>query len=276
MAKQQEPSLPAVQQTAALQTFGGQEIPDFLKESSDGREQIDQNDLSIPRLVVINALSKQAVEQTAKVGAIVDSVTGNVVYTPAGTPMRGVFLAVRKQRTKWRPKGSGTGIECHSPDGITAQDKGGICKGVPTDRCAVCEFAQFSKNADGSIKPPVCTEYREFLFLAEGAPMPLVISLGKAAARDGKKLVEALNSSMGMTNRPIYAFAYTVETVQMMSKGNVWHAFQIKPAGFPTKELYEQAKAQYDKFKTALRKQGAGAAEEEPTEALDDGSAPRM
>lgn len=263
MPKEQSKAL-AVQASAAL-TLNGEAIPDYLLPSTDGREQIDQSDLSLPRLVVMNALSKPVQSGDVKVGSLMDTVSGNVLYDPkAGEPIKGVFLAVRKMRNKWRSRGAGEGIECHSPNGRTALEKHGVdAKGQPTNDCGSCIHAQFIKAPDGSIKAPACTEYRELLFLAEGYPMPLVISLGKSAAKDGKRLIEKLNADMGMTGRPIYAFQFAVSTDLFSSKGNQWWGFVVKPAGFPSKELAEKAQGLYKNYCTALNKQDYRAQERE-------------
>lgn len=252
-------------------------LPAFITAGDEGREQIDPSDLSVPRLVVVNALSKQFKDQTAKLGDLVETVGGNVLGSDKA-PVRGVFLAVRKMRNKWRARGQGEGIECHSSDGKLAIEKHGLVKGTPTNNCALCEYSQFTKMPDGSIKAPACTEYREFLFLSAAYPYPLVISMGKSGAKAGKKLVEKLNADMGLHNRPLYAFAYEVGSRHVIAKGNDWYEFEVKPAGFPDEELFGQAKTLYGQYKDALKKQDyraqerEGAAEDMP----EDKSGPAM
>lgn len=241
---------------------GGLAVPDYIKASNEGQEQIDQNDLSTPRLLVMNALSRQVKDEVAKLGDIVENV-GQSVLAPRGKSIKGVFLAVRKMRNRWRPRGSGEGIECHSPDGRKALEKNGISKGVGTDSCAICEYSQFTKMPDGTIKAPACTEYREFLFLSPDFPMPLVLSLGKAAAKNGKKLVEKLNADMGISNRPLYAFSYELSTRLVIAKGNEWYEIVAKPAGFPDEKLFKQAQALYAKYKDSLKKQDYRSQEKE-------------
>lgn len=273
MKKNDQPSA-----AIAVPTAQSLAVPSFIEESTEGREQIDKNDLSLPRLIPVNALSKQFKERTADLGDLVENVSGNVLYThKAGVPLKGVFIAIRKMRNKWRPKGAGEGIECHSPDGHVALMRNGLFKGQPTNNCLTCEYAQFTKMPDGSIKAPACTEYREFLFLAESYPLPLVLSFGKAAAKEGKKLVEKLNADMGVTNRPIYAFAFDLSSVLKQGGGNEWYQAVAKSAGFPSEELYTQAKALYAGYKDSLKKQDFRAQEPEAGSIpADDPTAPRV
>lgn len=235
-----------------------EQLPAYLTVSTDGREQIDQSDLSLPRLLVMNALSDPVKSEIARQGDLVENVTNSVLYDrKAGVPMKGVFIAQRKMRQRWRPKGAGQGIDCYAADGQHATQANGLAKGVATNDCSICEYAMFTKKADGSVQAPACTEYREFLFLADGYPMPLVISLGKSAARQGKKLVEGLSGQMGMTGRPMYAFQFALTTKEEQGGGNKWWAFDLKPAGYPSEELFTKAKSLYDKYKTSLNRQVA-------------------
>lgn len=240
-------------------------VPSFIAPSNEGQEQIDRNDLSLPRLIAVQALSKQFKDRTADLGDLVENVNSTVLFeAKANAPVKGVFIAIRKMRNKWRARGAGEGIECHSPDGNTALMRNGLFKGQPTNNCMTCEFAQFTKMPDGSIKAPVCTEYREFLFLAEEYPLPLVVSFGKSAAKEGKKLVEKLNASMGEQGLPIYAFAYDLSTVLKQGNGNDWYQINAKPAGFPSEELFNKAKGLYAGYKDSLKKQDFRAQEQEP------------
>ncbi len=242
------------EQTKAL-SLAGQELPSYLTASTDGREQIDASDLSLPRLLVMNPLSDQVKNEVARAGDLVENVTGTVLYErKQAIPLKGVFIAQRRMRQKWTPKGQAIGIQCYSPDGRLAINPNGIAKGVSTDDCSICEHANFTKDAEGKTVAPLCTEYREFLFLAEGYPLPLILSLGKSAAKIGKKLVEKLNADMGMTNRPMYAFQFALSTVAKQNGGNDWWAAEIKPSGFPSEALFLAAQKLYSLHKNSLHR----------------------
>lgn len=244
-------SLPAV-----VPTHGGVAIPDWMEASNAGKEQIDPADLSLPRLAVVNALSKPFKEGRAKLGDIVDTVSGNILFEAANPkPIKGVFMAVHRMRLRWRGKGADGAIECSSQDGRTAIQENGIHMGKPTRDCSKCEYSLFVKLPNGDTQKPACSEFREFLLLAEGYPLPLIVSLGKSAAKTGKKLVEKLNSDMGMTGRPIFAFAFEISSRQVIAKGNEYYELVIKPSGFPTREVFESAKGLYEKYAHTLRKQ---------------------
>lgn len=231
-------------------------MPSYIEEGSQGAELIDQNDLSIPRLVPVNALSKPFKDGLAKCGDLIESVGQQVLFSEVDRtkPVRGVFIGYRRMRNKWKAGGAGTGIECHSDDGSKARQANGIVKGKSTDDCSVCEHAQFTKMPDGTTKAPACTAYRELLFLAEGYPVPLIVAFSKSSDPRGKKLMEKLNSDMGVSNRPLYAFAYDLSTEHKQKGQNDWYDVKWAAAGFPDEQLYKTAKGLYEKYKGALQK----------------------
>jgi len=110
MAKSDTQTLAPVTSKSALPTTANDDM--FFSQAGDGLENVKSNDLIIPRLTILQALSPQVQAkkpeyiQGAQVGDICDVGTGEIFEPPL------VFLPVHyvKQYLEWAPRSSGKGL----------------------------------------------------------------------------------------------------------------------------------------------------------------------
>jgi hypothetical protein len=75
-----------------------------------GTEQIDAEDVTIPRLKIGQAISDEVKSGAVKEGAIYINVSGETVWNPGDPPLPILIVAQSKEYILWRPRKDGGGI----------------------------------------------------------------------------------------------------------------------------------------------------------------------
>lgn len=101
-------NLPAINNEASAN------VPAFMKDDArDGKENIDQSDIIIPRVALMQAISPEVVEGHAKSGEFYHTINEESV----GSEMDLVFVHHSKRYTLWLPRHAGGGIIARATDG---------------------------------------------------------------------------------------------------------------------------------------------------------------
>lgn len=183
-----------------------------------GFEDSNQEDIVIPRLKVINALSPERKDKIAEEGDIVNSLTKEII----GSTDR--FVPVKQYYTniEWNPDRDGDQrIFCRSFDGRIGTDFEGI-----TYACATCKKNKFDNTKEGKEAQPSCTSYMNFLGFMVGNPMPLILSFAKTNYNEGKKMLSIAKSLM----KSIWSYGYILEGKEITKGKNSWFIITSKLA----------------------------------------------
>jgi hypothetical protein len=200
-----------------------------------GTDEIDANELRLPRLAVAQGLSPQITPGDAqyienlKLFDMFNDLTGEVYGRGPLT-----FVVVRRdtRRIEFIPRTEGGGIA--DPD-------------VPPNDPRL----QWRVQEDGTRLPPIATAFTEFviLLLRPGmAPEPVVLSI-KNTNKWNRRAADQLTTFIKLRNAPIYSGLYKIDTLQPAKNDKgTFGVYVCKNAGFipldkpAGKALYEYAK----------------------------------
>jgi hypothetical protein len=207
------------------------DVPEYLKaqmQNNRGSEKVTQDDLTIPRLEVLQALSPQLDEKEdkyiagAKQGQLINSVT-NQVY---GSEVFVVPVIFDKQWLVWKDRDQGGGFLGSFPNPEDAEDKakeeGGEDKGVRV------------------IDTPV-----HFCLLVNretGATEEITIPMPRTKA----KVSRQWNSQVRLAGGDRFSRVYRIGTAQEENDKGKFYNLTVTQLGWPAQVLYQRAEKVYE------------------------------
>lgn len=209
------------------------EVPDYLKEamgSHRGTEEVTTADIIIPRLEIVQSLSPcrkkddAAYIEGAEEGGVYNTVTrqlfeDNVTVVP---------VYFKREYQIWRDRKKG----------------GGFRGAHATPELAKEAMAGFPDSADLAIKDAAL----HFCLLDDGSGKvdQVVLSMSSSKLKVSRKW----NSLIRISGGDSFTRKYRVGVVTEKNQQNQdYFNFVITPAGFPSKELFDQAVTLYDQIK---------------------------
>ena len=151
------------------------ELPSMDCGSAKGFENVEQDDILIPRVKLLQALSPEVEEGDLKAGTFVNSLTSEALPYP----LEFVPIFFFKSRIKWFPREDGGGIECRSANS-REPNQGALF--APT--CKECEFSQWTEESE----PPECDLIFNFpsLLTEHESELPISLSFSKTSMKTGQ------------------------------------------------------------------------------------------
>lgn len=233
----------------SLATLGIGNTPSFLKgEKADGFENMEKDDVQMPRIKLLQALSPEVSEEGSelKAGFMVHSADPSISF---GKEVGFIPLGFFKSRMWWRDQKEGGGQECVALDGRNARSpKGKTVEDKPTSKCSECIYKEWNNEAeDEDDKKPKCTSYMNFPALVNGVPIALSFERTKLEA--GRNLL-TLAQLLGGGGHSIYAGKYRLKVKSdKNSAGQPYFNFVVESAGFVNEEEYKVCKQLAATFK---------------------------
>lgn len=178
---------------------------------------MEQEDITIPRVVILQGLSPEVTEGRGKPG---DFFVKGLERNLGSTPVEVVVLMRSKSRIRWQDLTLGGGILCRSED-----SKIGV--GDPGGSCEVCPLAAWT----GTDKP-ACDLYQNLIvvFRQDEDWFPVALS----GNRTKLKALKNLNSLLLLEqakSRPLCSKSYLLESLQQTNSKNLkYFSFRISPA----------------------------------------------
>jgi hypothetical protein len=221
------------------------EVPEYLRrapgEPPAGLEQMDRQDMTLPRLALAQALSPQLSESDPK---YIDGLRPGMFFNTItrenyGKTVQLVPLLFYKTRILFGPLDAGGGLRCQSQDNL-------IGIGEPGGTCIKCPESQFGSARNGEGKGTNCNQFFNYaaLIVNDGGVSPeglLVFSLKSSAL----KVAKDWNALIRIRNLDIFAGVYEIKSVERKNEVGRWFEPVIQPAGNVTRETYEAAKIAY-------------------------------
>lgn len=202
----------ATQQTTDLATQG----------TPMGFDEDSGQDLIVPRIKVINALSPERVDGIANEGDLLNSLTQESLIGKRFIPFRQYYSNIH-----WNPeRDADMRIFCRSHDGRIGHSEAGAVS------CANCGLNKFDNSKTGKEAQPQCTQYLNFLGFIEGSPMPIVLSFARTNYAEGRKLLSMAKSM----RQSLWNFAYELGVKLVSKDRNKWYIIVTKMAGETTPE----------------------------------------
>lgn len=212
-----EQSLPAIpnEQARADLVVAEQVLPaipdDYARE---GMEDIDRDDLTLPRVRVIQPTSKLEGER----GHFHHNLTGECVGS-----MNAVLLKITKTRVYWDPDDLAAPPVCATDDNKRprAEHAG---KFTPTGLCKDCAHAVWGEDRT----PPDCR--LTYTFLAadrDHDDMPFLIGLAGSSAKNAKKLI----STFFLRGAPLWSRPVVIHSMEVKNDKGRFYEVLIVPNG---------------------------------------------
>lgn len=230
-------------------------LPSFLAgyKGPIGTEGIDNDDVTIPRLKVAQAISDEVKEGLVKEGSLFLNVTGQALWNPGDAPLLGLIVAQSKEYILWRPRddeGGGmlarakpvrdaksgrTRYAWDKPDQTFEVKVGGKIKVRWTtnqfiDEDGLGEWG--SEIPDDKDSGTAATAHHNYLVLLPRAGnVVAAISLSRSGVKVAKNLNAAIK--MGDSKYPLPCRKFTFVTVDDVgANGDKYKNWQFKPAGY--------------------------------------------
>ena len=215
--------------------------PDFIEDSTEGTEDIGQDDLKLPCLKIAQGLSPQMLpDDSASIEGLslfeLFNDLSNEVYGKG--PLTFVVCSREVKRIEFDPNDRKIPLDLEVPRGDPRMKwtKDEHDKGVPPRATKFVEFVVLLTQPDG------------------GEPEPVVLSI-QETNKFAKRAHERLSGFIKLRRppAPIYAGIYTIRTGTEKNDKGTWGVFIIDNAGFVQDgKLYSLAKA----FAASLKKSG--------------------
>lgn len=148
------------------------------KLSGRGFENLEKNDLLLPRIKLLQPLSPEINDLGQKAGTIFLALSNKsygdkIVITP---------VLHFRSRIKWTPEDEGGGIDCSSPDARVPREPKYAAS------CADCTHKDWNDAAKlKKDKSPKCTMYDNFLVLIGDAKEPVIVPMERSKQKVAKK-----------------------------------------------------------------------------------------
>jgi hypothetical protein len=228
-------------------------VPDFLKgkTGSRGAENVGADDMVIPRVELVQALSParnkkdSAYIEGAEEGMLFNNVTRHLY----GESVHIVPVYYSKQYLVWKDRKSG----------------GGGSNGF-RGAFALKELAEAAITKLGEDGLEVVDTAQHFVLVKSGGEwQEAVVSMSKSKLKVSKRWNSLVRLAGGDSFSRIYKLHSVTET---NARNESYHNFGIAPVGFVSEEVYKRAESLYDTIKSGSVKvsadydDGAGAAAE--------------
>jgi hypothetical protein len=185
--------------------------------SKDGKENINADDIVMPRISLLQDLSPQVKERKGHAGDFYNIISDENY----GSTMQVVGLLSYTSRIKWDSPTPGANIECVARDGEN---------GTKYGRCVDCKFRDFSVDAQGKSVQPACTEFKNLILIprTEGGSMmdtpPAAFSAKRASLGAMKNFfTRVTNMRHNGIEVPMYSHIWEITGVQEKGdKGEYW------------------------------------------------------
>ena len=209
------------------------EIPDFMKQGNRGAENVGTDDMIIPRIELIQALSpvRKKSDPAYIEGAEEGMLYNNVTRTLYGTEVTVVPVYYTKQFLVWKDRKAGGG----GSNGF----RGAFASKELADR-AIADLAEEALEVSDTAQ--------HFVLVRNGDDwQEAVISMAKSKVKVSKRW----NSLMRLSNTDSFSRAYKLSaTTETNARNESYFNFNVAALGFVNKELYERAEKLYETIRS--------------------------
>lgn len=219
-------------------------MPDYMNpEGRRGQENVGIEDMTIPRVDIIQDLSPQHKEnkpeyiEGAKPGMLFNSVTGRLY----GENLFFVPVFFRKEWVIWKNQNSGGGFmgAFNSKEEAEAEMQDKEYEGKETDKGEPMYEIVDTAQHFGIIIDPDTEQYED-----------VVISMSKSKMKVNRKF----NTMVSMAGGDRFSRVYEVKAVEDVNKNNQeYYNISIRQLGFTPEAVYKHAEKLYNSISSGVR-----------------------
>lgn len=192
-------------------------------------EEIDRQDILIPRAKKLEAMSPEATDGIGKPGQIINSITKEVC------PEKFIPIFFFKQWIRFNPRKD--------------SDPGFVKEFGPGEMIYRTNDARDERlKLDGvwrGSEPPYATAFLNFFSVFEGQSVPTIISFCNTSYKAGKTLLSLISFS----NEDMFRRKYSLTTKKTQNDQGTFFVLETKVAGKPTDEEFAQCESLYNSFR---------------------------
>lgn len=209
------------------------QLPAYIKQGAGrGNENVTSDDIQIPRISVLQALSPQIKKsdpeyiEGAEQGIIFNVLTGELY--PDGIQFVPVFF--EKDHLVWKTRKSGGGLIA---------------------RCASAQEAQALANSDDTYEYVEAPNHICILLKSDGTP-DCEVSIPMPTSK--QKVSRRLNSLIRLNQGDRFSRVYKLLAVEDESPSGEYWNLAVENVGFPQEEAYLAAEVLYDSITSGAKK----------------------
>lgn len=210
------------------------ERPDWVDEDSNrGSEDVTANDIILPRIDVLQALSPQIKRKDplyiegAEQGMIFNTISGELY----GSEIRFIPVSFKREYIVWQDRNLG----------------GGFRGSFHTE----AEAERERRNLENPDSHEVVETHVHFVLLLrdDGKVEEAILSMAKSKRKVSRKL----NSLVQMFPGDRFARVYKLSAIEVDGqKGEFWN-FEVAPVGWASKDLWERGQKTYEAIEAGFR-----------------------
>lgn len=257
-------------------------LPDYLQgyDGPTGDENIDQADITIPRLKIGQAISDEVKNGALKEGALFLNVIGDAIWNPGDAPLPVLIVAQSKEYILWNPREDGGGIlarakpvvekgikryKWDNPNEEFVVKVGGKIRAVWATKQYIDEdeLNKWGSEIPGDKESGIAaTAHHNYLVML---PTHMNIVAAISMSRTAVKVANALNAAIKMGDRryPLPVRRFNIVTVDDVNdNGDTFKNWSFKPNGYLGREDSVTAAAALAYFKQFA--EGGYVVEQEP------------
>lgn len=217
--------------------------PNYIKETGNaGNENVGANDLVIPRLELVQALSPARKRNDpgfivgAEEGMLYNSLTREL-YGPTALI---VPVYYRVEHMVWIHRKAGGGFRGSFLNVGEARER--LARVLEEENPSYTEGSGPNATKVDNAAEIVDTPQHFALVITENGVAEIVVSMPRTKAKMSRKFNSLIRMTPGDRFSRVYEFSGKVE---QNASGEDYHNFDVKVLGYPTKEVYERAKSTY-------------------------------
>jgi len=247
MAKEEPKTSLAVKEAAGQELELSKEVPAYLMkkdgEAARGFENVRKEDLQLPRLKLLQALSPEVADGKGKAGDILNSLSDQNY----GNELTFIPIISSYSRVYWESKERDAEILCSSDDGLVPSPR---VENPPAESCATCPNSKFQKDKKtGKENPPLCTEFYNFPVLVNGRE-PAGLAFSRSKINVAKRMMsKAVYAGKGMD---LFGLKFKLRTKSERSSKGDYFNFDIVGLGYASEAEYKEAESFYNSLKNKL------------------------
>jgi hypothetical protein len=216
------------------------QVPDYIKQGTNrGSEGVGMDDLTIPRLELVQALSpcRKKNDPAYIEGAEEGMLYNNVSREIYGTSVVIVPVIFKKEYLIWKDRKLGGGFR-------------GAYSYLEEAQAMIQELVNADPQNNQGLDAVDTGQHLCLLVRPDGRIEEIAISM----SRSKMKVSRQLNSLVRMTGGDRFSRSYLVEGVpDKNDKNEDFFNFRVSQYGFPSQEAYQQAEELYEAIKSGER-----------------------
>lgn len=217
-----------------------EQVPDYIKQGQNrGSEGVMMEDLTIPRLELVQALSpcRKKNDPAYIEGAEEGMLYNNVSREIYGTQVTIIPVTFKKEHLIWRDRKLGGGFR-------------GAYDSLEEANAVIEELVEKDPNNSSGLEATDTAQHLCLLVRPNGRIEEIAISM----SRSKMKVSRQLNSLVRLNGGDRFSRTYLIEGVaDKNDRGEDFMNFKVSNFGFPSREAYEQAEALYETIKSGER-----------------------